>query len=203
MIQIMIRLVKIMVVAFIMLLSMPREASCQAIKTNVPYLLLGIPNIGAEFSISKKISISGDILWAPYLFKKDDQVLRSLQGSIEMRYYINPKYYYTNNTYDGFYIGPYVLAGDFNVGLKTKDNPLDNFRREGWGISAGVSLGYKMYLSNRFRVDFNLCLGYAQMQYDKYYLGGEWSNYPLEMNKTKSWFGPTKVGISLVYNLFK
>ncbi len=197
------KIIKIIVVAFLVLLTIPNKAEAQAIKTNVPYLLLGIPNMGAEFSISKKLSINGDILWAPYLFKKDEEVLRSLQGSVEIRYYVDPRYYYSSNIYDGFYIGPYLLAGDFNVGFKKNEDPLENFRRQGWGISTGVSIGYKVFLSNRFRVDFNLSLGYAHLQYDKYYLGGEWSNYPLEVKDTKAWIGPTKVGISLVYNLFK
>ncbi len=74
---------------------------------------------------------------------------------------------------------------------------------KGWGISAGLSLGYKFYLSKRFRLDLNLGLGYAHLQYDKYQLGGEWADYPLELKDTRAWFGPTKFGVHLVYNLFR
>lgn len=179
------------------------NVSAQAIKTNVPFLLLGCPNIGTEVTIGRQFSLNGDILWSPYLFKKNEEVMRGLIGSVEFRYYINPKYYYTNNMFDGFYIGPYVEAGNFNIGFKNHDDYTQNFRRKGWGISSGVSLGYKFYLSTRFRIDVNLGVGYAHLQYNKYYLGGEWAEYPLEIKNTKSWVGPTKFGVHLVYNLFR
>lgn len=178
-------------------------ANAQAIKTNVPFLVMGSPNIGAEFTIGRQFSINGDVLWTPYLFKKNEEVFRSLIGILDFRYYINPKYYYTNNMFDGFYIGPYVEAGNFNVGFKKYDDYTRNFRRKGWGVSSGVTLGYKFYLSTRFRLDLNLGVGYAHLQYNKYYLGGEWADYPLEIKKTRSWVGPTKFGIHLVYNIFR
>ena len=80
----------------------------QALKTNIPLILTGTPNIGAEWSVGKQLTVNGDILWAPYLLKKDEEVFRTLIGSIDVRYYINPKYYYTNDLWDGFYVGPYA-----------------------------------------------------------------------------------------------
>lgn len=181
------------------------SAKAQAIKTNLPLILTGNPNIGAEWFIGKQFSVNGDVLWAPYLFKKDEEVFRSLIGSVDFRYYINPKYYYANDLWDGLYVGPYAMAGNFNIGLKNKDSddPTDSFRRKGWGVSAGVSAGYKFYISDRFRMDINLGLGYAHLQYDKYHLGGEYAEYPLERKKTKSYWGPTKFGVHLVYNIFR
>lgn len=174
----------------------------QAIKINIPTTIVGTPNIGAEFTISQQFSINGDLLWAPYLFKKHEEVLRSLIGTIELRYYIKPKYFYTNDMFDGFYIGPYAMMGNFNIGLY-KGKGKDSFRYKGWGMSGGVSLGYKFYLSRRFRLDLNMGVGYAQMQYDKFLLGGEWADYPLSKKDTKMWIGPTKLGIHLVYNIFR
>lgn len=104
--------------------------------------------------------------------------------------------------YDGFYLGPYVEAGNFNIGF-WRGEERESYRYKGWGISAGLSLGYKFYLSKRFRLDLNLGLGYAHLQYDKYQLGGEWADYPLELKDTRAWFGPTKFGVHLVYNLFR
>lgn len=178
-------------------------SQAQVIKTNIPLILTGTPNIGAEWSIGKQLTVNGDILWAPYLFKKDEEVFRVLIGSIDMRYYVNPKYYYTNDLWDGFYIGPYAMYGNFNIGLKNKDENKKSYRRKGWGVSAGISTGYKFYLSSRFRLELNLGLGYAHLQYDKYELGGEYVHYPLERKKTKAYVGPTKFGVHLVYNIFR
>lgn len=173
-----------------------------ALKTNLPLILIGTPNVGAEITVGNQISVNADILWAPYMFKKHEEVFRTLTGSAEFRYYIRPKYYYTNNTFDGFYLGPYVQSGNFNIGLY-KGEGRDSYRYKGWGIAAGVTVGYKFYLGRRFRLDINLGLGYAHLQYDKHLLGGEWANYPLEIKNTKAWIGPTKFGVHLVYNIFK
>ncbi len=179
------------------------RAGAQALKINMPLLLVGTPNIGAEFTISQQLAINGDILWAPYMFKKQhEQVFRALVGSIDLRYYVKPRYYYTNDMFDGFYIGPYVEGGDFNIGIY-KGAGKNSYRYTGWGISGGISLGYKFYLSKRFRLDLNLGLGYAHLQYDKYYLGGEWADYPIAYKDTTGWIGPTKFGVHLVFNLFR
>lgn len=192
----------LLVIAAAMLVNI-NTAQGQAIKVNLPTTLVGTPNIGAEFTLSQQFTINGDILWAPYMFKKHEEVFRTLIGTAELRYYLNPKYYYTNDMYDGFYVGPYAMYGNFNIGLYKHSDPMKNIRRKGWGISGGVTVGYKMYLAKRFRLDFNLGVGYAHLQYDKYFLGGEYADAPFEYKATRAWIGPTKFGIHLVYNLFR
>lgn len=179
------------------------EAKAQAIKTNIPFILTGSPNIGVEWTVGKQLTVNTDVMWMPYMFKKNEEVFRALIGSVDFRYYLNPKYYYTNDLWDGFYVGPYAMAGNFNIGLKARNDENISYRRKGWGMSTGVTAGYKFYLSSRFRIDANIGIGYAHMQYDKYRLGGEFANFPDELKKTKSYIGPTKFGISLVYNIFK
>lgn len=191
----------VLAIAALLILSSNRVMG-QAIKINLPTTLVGTPNIGAEFTLSQKFTVSGDILWAPYMFKKHEEVFRALIGTLEFRYYIKPKYYYTNDLFDGFYMGPYAMYGNFNIGLK-KGGDKESHRYKGWGVSGGISLGYKFYLSRRFRLDVNLGLGYAHLQYNTYRLGGEWADYPLSVKDTKMWIGPTKFGVNLVYNLFR
>lgn len=185
-----------------LLLFCVNTAKGQAIKINLPTTLIGTPNVGAEFTVSQQFAINADVLWAPYMFKKHEEVFRTLIGTAELRYYVKPKYYYTNDLFDGFYIGPYAMYGNFNIGLY-KGEDRDSYRYKGWGVSSGVSLGYKFYLSKRFRLDVNLGLGYAHLQYNTYLLGGEWAEYPLSIKDTKAWIGPTKFGVHLVYNLFR
>ncbi len=180
-----------------------RQANAQAIKIDLPYLLMGGPNIGAEFTLSQQLTINGDILWLPYMFKKKEEVFRVLQTSVDLRCYVNPKFYYTNDMFDGLYVGPYFMYGRFNIGLSTHSNPADDRRFMGWGVSAGVSVGYKFYLSRRLRLDLNMGIGYAHLQYDKFILGGEWAEYPIAIKDTQYWIGPTKFGVHLVYNLFR
>lgn len=67
----------------------------------------------------------------------------ALQSSVELRYYVNPRNFYTNDSWDGFYIGPYAMYGNFNIGLLKHNDPLQSYRRKGWGVSGGISTGYK------------------------------------------------------------
>ena len=175
-----------------------------AVKVNIPITLVGSPNVGAEVLIGQQFTVNGDFLWLPYLWKKEEEVFRALQTSVDLRYYPNPRYYYTSTFYDGLYFGPYAMYGNFNIGLAGSDGLTDDdIRYRGWGISGGVSVGYKLFLSTRFRLDINVGLGYARLQYNTYQLGGEWSEWPTTIDDTKDWIGPTKFGVHLVYNLFR
>ncbi len=177
------------------------SSSGQAVKTNIPLTLAGSPNLGFEFTIGAQMAINVEGLWTPYMSKSSESVFRVLQTSADLRYYLKPKYYHTNNMFDGFYVGPYVMYGNYNVGFNRVDPVESNNRYVGWGLSAGVNVGYKLYLSRRFRLDFNMGIGYAHLQHDIYRLGKEYSEYPYKLKDTKSWIGPTKFGIHLVYNI--
>ena len=175
----------------------------QSVKVNIPFWLTGSPNVGFEYTLTRQLTVNGEVLWMPYLFKKHEEVFRALQSSVELRYYVNPRNFYTNDSWDGFYIGPYAMYGNFNIGLLKHNDPLQSYRRKGWGVSGGISTGYKFAFNSRWGLDLNIGLGYAHLQYNKYYLGGEYVNFPLERKKTKRWIGPTKFGINLTYNIFR
>lgn len=98
------KLSRILALGSILLFTAP-TAKAQAIKTNLPLLLAGTPNVGVEFMLSQQFTMNADILWMPYMFKKHEEVFRALIGSVDMRYYVKPRYYYTNNMYDGFTSG--------------------------------------------------------------------------------------------------
>ncbi len=178
--------------------------SGQEIKTNAPLILAGTPNIGLEWKVGSQFSVNGDIFWMPYMFKKDESVFRALVGSADFRYYVKPRYYYTHSHFDGFYIGPYAMMGNYNIGLVRNGDAYNSHRYVGWGISGGVSLGYKFYISKRLRLDVNLGLGYAHLQHDEYRLGGEFSEYPeFGVKNTVAWVGPTKFGVHLGYIIYR
>ncbi|NDV84134.1 DUF3575 domain-containing protein [Bacteroides sp. 51] len=183
--------------------AMTTIVSAQSIKINTPLWLTGSPNVGFEYTLTRQVTLNADVLWMPYLFKKNEEVFRIFQGTIEARYYLDPRNYYTNDSWDGFYVGPYAMYGNFNIGLLKNDDMAQSTRRKGWGVSGGVSTGYKFAFGTRWALDLNIGLGYAHLQYDKYPLGGEYVNYPLEQKKTRKWIGPTKFGVHLVYNIFR
>lgn len=191
------------VLGVVVLSTVTTTVAAQSIKTNIPMWLTGSPNIGFEYTLTRQVTLNAEALWMPYMFKNGEEVFRVLQGTIEARYYLDPRNYYTNDTWDGFYVGPYAMYGNFNIGLIKDDDKDSSIRREGWGVSGGISAGYKFAFGTRWALDVNLGLGYAHLQYDKYPLGGEFINYPLELKRTRQWIGPTKFGVHLVYNIFR
>lgn len=71
------RTIRILVLGLVLVLAAP-AVKAQAIKTNVPLLLVGTPNVGMEFTVSQQFTTNLDILWMPYMFKKHEEVLRAL-----------------------------------------------------------------------------------------------------------------------------
>lgn len=197
-------------------------AQGQTVKTNLPFLLAGNPNVGLEFNLGSKFSINGDALWMPYMWVSQNQnenVFRALVGSLDLRYYVKPRYYYTSRTYDGFYLGPYAMFGNYNMGIgewsffnhggdghsvtTADENGYFPARYRGWGVSAGLVIGYKFYLSPRLRFDIFLGGGFVHMQHAIYQLGGDYADSPLHSKVVREGVYPTRFGISLCYNIFK
>lgn len=77
----------------------------QSIRINMPLWLTGSPNIGFEYTLTRQLTVNGEVIWLPYMFKKNEEVFRSLQGAVEVRYYVNPHNFYTNDSWDGFILG--------------------------------------------------------------------------------------------------
>ena len=195
--------VKKYILSFAILSCLAIGVNAQTIKTNTIMWLTGSPNIGYEQTLTRQVTLNAEVLWMPYMFKDGEEVFRALQGTVEARYYINPRNYYTNDSWDGFYVGPYAMYGNFNIGLLKNDDPLQSIRRKGWGVSGGITTGYKFAFGTRWALDLNIGLGYAHLQYDKYHLGGEYVHFPIEKKQTKKWIGPTKFGVHLAYNIFR
>ena len=103
----------------------------------------------------------------------------------------------SNTAYPGLVGSENFESNDIYWGNADRDGIYTN-SFEGWLLGAGVSYGYHMILSPRFSLEFTAGIGYAFLKYDKNRctdctkkIGEEVSHY----------FGPTRVGLSLVYML--
>lgn len=67
-----------------------------------------------------------------------------------------------------------------------------------WG--AGLTVGYQLFFSRNFSVDFNLGLGYTRFDYDSFGMINGVRVYK-KRDKTKNFWGPTQAGISLVWTI--
>lgn len=174
-------------------------ASGQMLKLNAPLTLGGSPNLGYEHQLNHRLALSGDVFWLPYMSDKHEEVFRSLQITSELRYYFRETL--DSRMASGWYMGGYLMYGDFNIGLYRHNDMDKSFRRAGWGVSGGVSGGWKYKFNDRWQMDINLGVGYVHMRYHKYKLGGAYRHRPIGGWRSSRWIGPTRFSISFGYVL--
>lgn len=189
----------LLTLAFLSAVFVSAEVQAQkvAIKTN---LLYGgytyTPNLGLEVALGKKstLDLGGGYNWLNREGTSDtNKKLVHWLGQAEYRYWFCQKF-------DRSFIGIHLLGTQYNI--SQHELPLlfgkgsDKYRYEGWGAGVGVSYGYQWFLGKRWSLEATIGVGYARLEYDKFYgnkcgepLGREFRNY----------FGPTKAGVSLIF----
>jgi putative salt-induced outer membrane protein YdiY len=73
---------------------------------------------------------------------------------------------------------------------------MQEHRFQGWLAGAGLTYGYQFYLAPRWSLEASLGIGYAYLDYDKYYC--EECGKVISRDN-KNYFGLTQAGISLIY----
>lgn len=187
-----------------------------------------IPNVGIEYYPKRghfTFGASLDFPWWRHWSQHKFFQIRNYQ--LETRYYLRAgsnEAKGTNGTHEsykanrgaafrGFYLLGYVHAGLFEIGFD-KDT---GWKGEGFG--AGVGAGYMLPISKNghWRLDFGLQVGWMTCRYDPYqyenlvnldYHDGlyyyRWTGKASDFKKRQyrfNWLGPTRVGITLTYDL--
>ena len=166
-----------------------------ALKTNMLYDVLAVPNIGVEFYLGKNWSISGNWMYGWWKKNSSHRYWRIYGGDLAVRYWLGKKanekpltghhigIYGQAFTYDFEWGGKGYMGGEPGGTLWDKTN-----------YAAGVEYGYS-------NIDFTLGVGYWGGKYYEYIpLDG---HYVWQATKKRHWFGPTKAEISLVWLLGK
>ena len=166
-----------------------------AVKTNLLYDATATVNLGFEFAIANKwtIDLSGNLnAWTFSGNRKFKHVM--LQPELR---------YWTCERFNGHFFGLHLHGGIFNVGALPSlgglvSENMQQQRYEGNFYGGGISYGYHMVLSGRWSLEPSLGIGYARINYDKYPCGNCGVKIKTE---AKNYFGPTKLSISLIYNI--
>lgn len=159
-----------------------------AIKSNLLFDLTGSISLGTEFKIGKRYSFDLSMSYNPWEF----DVSRNMKHILvqpEIRYWLC-------EPFNGSFWGLHTLYSHYNLsGLPFSSYMKDN-RLQGDLYGIGLSYGYQWSLSNRWSLEGNLGVGYVHASYDQYacknckdYIG----------QKTKNYFSPTKLSLSIVY----
>ena len=164
-----------------------------SIKSNLLYDATASMNLGLEFRTGDKTSFEIPVTYNPWTFA-DNRKWKLLLIQPELRFW-------TDETFNGHFFGLHGHYAVYNVS-KLRHPPFSEYmnthRFQGWLAGAGLSYGYRWNFENRWGLEATIGVGYAYLSYDKFECDGcgRW----LE-SETKNYFGPTKAGLTLIYNI--
>ena len=169
-----------------------------AVKTNLLYDLLLVPNIGVEFYLGKNWSLVGD--WMYGWWKKDriHWYWRLYGGGLTLRKWLGRRA--EEKPLTGHHVGIYgqALTYDFETGGRgyMGGEPGGTlFDRANYAV--GVEYGYSLPVGRRLNLDFTLGIGYLGGKYYEYVPMDDC--YVWQTTKNRRYFGPTKLEVSLVW----
>ncbi|WP_295915090.1 DUF3575 domain-containing protein [uncultured Alistipes sp.] len=177
-----------------------RKPLYMALKTNLLYDALAVPNIGIEFYAGRNWSVGGNWMYAWWKTDRRHWYWRTYGGELNIRKWFGKKA--QEKPLQGHHLGLYgqIVTYDFETGGRgyMGGKPGGSlWDKANWG--AGIEYGYSLPVARRLNVDFTLGVGY---------LGGEYWEYTAledcyvwQATKQRRWFGPTKAEVSLVWLL--
>ena len=171
----------------------PPVASYFALKSNLLYDALLVPNLSLETSIGSGWTLGAGGMFAWWSKDAKHRYWRIYGGDLEIR-----KYFGTlskSKPLQGHHLGIYgdFLTYDFEFGAKGYQSKAT--------YAAGIKYGYSHPIANRLNLDFALGIGYLHSNY-KTYVPRD-GCYVYQETKKRKWLGPTQAEISLVWLLGK
>ena len=171
----------------------PPVASYFALKSNLLYDALLVPNLSLEASISGGWTLGAGGMFAWWSKDAKHRYWRIYGGDLEIR-----KYFGTlskSKPLQGHHLGIYgdFLTYDFEFGAKGYQSKAT--------YAAGIRYGYSHPIATRLNLDFALGIGYLHSNY-KTYVPRD-GCYVYQETKKQKWLGPTQAEISLVWLLGK
>ena len=176
-----------------------RKPLYMALKTNLLYDVALVPNIGAEYYIGNNISITGG--WHYAWWNNKTKYWRTYGGELGARYWFGSKA--MEKPLQGHHAGLYgqAVTYDFlafgNKGYMSGNPGKSLFNSANYVI--GLEYGYSLPIAKRLNMDFVVGVGYHGGKYNEYKLQD--SHYVWQALHKRSFFGPTKAEISLVWLL--
>lgn len=172
------------------------QAQDWRLKTNLAYWATATPNVAIEARLSSKWSADLSLGWNPFTFN-DNKKLKHIAIEPEIRYWLGCPF-------KKHFIGANLLYSHYNAGGVHLPfgifSELKDHRFQGDLGAVGIVYGYNWTLpNNHWSIETAIGLGYGITRYTKYRCYGKCAS-ALE-KKTKGMLMPTKIAISLVYNI--
>ena len=143
------------------------------------------PDLGLEWRICPSWGIAVNGSWTSWSWSDKDRRYALWEVTPEVRYYMGEK--------KAWYLGAMFKTGQFNYKLSETG-------KQGDLMGGGITAGYQLRLNKALDLDFNLGLGYLNVDFEKYeVIDGVRVR---RGNETKDWYGPINAGVTLVWKLF-
>lgn len=169
-----------------------------AVKTNMLYDLLAVPNIGIELYLGGGWSVVANWMYGWWNSDSRHRYWRIYGGDIALRRWFGAEA--GRKPLTGHHLGIYAqtLTYDFEWGGRgyMGGEPGGSlWDRASWG--AGLEYGYSLPVARRWNIDFTLGVGYLGGRYHEYV--PQDGCYVWQCSKDRHWFGPTKAEVSLTW----
>lgn len=169
-----------------------------ALKTNMLYDVLAVPEISAEFYLGKNFSIVGNWEYGWWDNDSRHRYWRAYGGDVALRWWFGEKA--KQKPLTGHHLGVYAGAVTFDFEFGGKGYMGGRPKGSLWDrclLVSGVEYGYSLPIARRLNIDFTIGFGYAHGEYIEYVPDD--GCYVWESVHNLRWFGPTKAEISLVW----
>ena len=143
------------------------------------------PDLGLEWRICPSWGIAVNGSWTSWSWSDKDRRYALWEVAPEVRYSMGEK--------KAWYLGAMFKAGQFNYKLSETG-------KQGDLMGGGITAGYQLRLNKALDLDFNLGLGYLNVDFEKYEVIDDVR--VRRGNETKDWYGPINAGVTLVWKLF-
>ena len=156
------------------------------IKTNLIPWIATIPNVGMEYTISRKWSAEIDIWYCPWTVNSKYSV-KTASLLPEVRYWIK------DNT-KGSFFNLHLNIAWFNVRV-------NHYRYQDMGtplLGAGIGYGYRFDINPKWGFEMEIGAGVSKAKYERYY---NVNNGALKDSRTTTYFGVDRFSIAFSYNL--
>ena len=166
-----------------------------ALKTNLLFDAALMPNVEVEVPIGQRWSVNGEWMFPWWTFGGNKYCLQILLGQLEGRYWLGNRQ--NRDILTGHFFGVYAGAGEYDLQWKKQGYQGEFF------IAAGLSYGYAKKISRDLRLEFSLGVGLLKTDYKHYHAMNNYKTLVWQENGKYTWFGPTKLKVSLVWMLHR
>ncbi len=172
-----------------------------AVKNNLLYDLTTTPNLGLEYGVGYRSTVSLVYGLNPWSFSGGERKAKHWVLMPEYRWWLCSRF-------NGHFFGVHALGGEFNAANMNIPVPgaffggdnlrsgVRDYRYQGSFLGAGATYGYQWILSRHWNIEAEVGVGYAHVWYDKYACGECGARLADGGN---NYFGITKLGISFLY----